>query len=98
MSKSVKRVLKNSFFHTFGAFGITGLNFLLNLVYARTLGPELYGSLLTSHAQVVMWTILVELGLSFSLIDTLTSAASERSELARQGMALEFYVPCWITT
>jgi O-antigen/teichoic acid export membrane protein len=85
MSKSVKRVVKNSFFQTFGAFGITGFNFVLMLGYARILGPENFGSLVTSQAQVLVWTILVELGLSHSLIGALTLAEGGRTELSRQG-------------
>ena len=85
MSKSVKRVLKNSFFQTIGSFGITGLNFVLILGYGRILGPEGLGSLATSQAQVILWTMLVDLGLSHSLIGALTSAESGRSELSRQG-------------
>lgn len=85
MPKSVKRVVKNSFFQTFGAFAITALNFLLMLGYARILGPENLGSLVTSQAQVLVWTILVELGLSHSIIGALTSAEGGKTELARQG-------------
>ncbi len=85
MSKSVKRVVKNSFFQTIGSFGISGLNFILILTYGRLLGPEGVGSLATSQAHVIVWTALVELGLSHSLIGALTAAQSERSELARQG-------------
>ncbi|MCO5142893.1 MAG: oligosaccharide flippase family protein [Oligoflexia bacterium] len=85
MPKSAKRVLKNSFFQTFGAFGISGLNFLLTVAYARILGPESYGSLVTSQAQVLVWSLLVDLGLSNALIGALTAASGERSELSRQG-------------
>lgn len=85
MSKSVKRVVKNSFFQTFGAMGITGFNFVLMLGYARILGPESFGSLATSQAQVIVWSILVELGLSHSLIGALTSAEGGKTELSRQG-------------
>lgn len=85
MSKAVKRVLKNSFFQTIGSFGITGLNFVLILGYGKILGPEGLGSLATSQAQVILWTMLVDLGLSHSLIGALTSAEGGRSELSRQG-------------
>ncbi len=85
MSKSVKRVVKNSFFQTAGSFTNSIINFSLTLGYARFLGPELYGSLITSHAQVVVWSLLVDLGLSNSLISALTSAEGERSDLSRQG-------------
>ena len=78
-------MLKNSFFQVVGAFGITGLNFVLMLGYARILGPEHFGSLVTSQAQVLIWTILVELGLSHSLIGALTAAESGRTDLSRQG-------------
>ncbi len=85
MSKSVKRIVKNSFFQTFGAFGITGLNFVMMLSYARLLGPVDYGSLVTSQAQVLVWTLLVDLGLTSGLIGSLTSAEGGKTELARQG-------------
>ena len=85
MSKGVKRVVKNSFFQTFGSLGVTALNFLLSIGYAKLLGPEYYGSLVTSQAQVLVFTILVDLGLSHSLIGTLTTAEGQRSELSRQG-------------
>jgi O-antigen/teichoic acid export membrane protein len=85
MPKSARRVLKNSFFQVIGAFGITGLNFVLMLGYAHILGPESFGSLVTSQAQVLIWTMLVELGLSHSLIGALTAAESERTDLSRQG-------------
>lgn len=83
MSKSVKRVLKNSLFQTIGAFGMTGLNFLLMLGYARLLGPEEFGSLVTSQAQVLVWALLVDLGLSNALIGALTAA--EGGKEGRQG-------------
>lgn len=85
MSKSVKRVVKNSFFQTFGAFGLSGLNFILIMGYGRILGPELFGSLATSQNQVIIWSMLVDLGLSHSLIGALTSAESGRTDLSRQG-------------
>jgi O-antigen/teichoic acid export membrane protein len=85
MPKSVKRIVKNSFFQTFGSLCITGCNFLLMLGYAHFLGPENLGSLVTSQAQVLIWTMLVELGLSHSLIGALTSAEGGRTELSRQG-------------
>lgn len=85
MSKSVKRVVKNSFFQTTGAFTNSVLNFLLTLGYARFLGPEVYGGLVTSQAQVLVWALLVELGLSHSLIGALTSAEGGRTILTRQG-------------
>ncbi len=84
MSKSVKRVVKNSFFQTAGSFTNSVLNFLLTVGYARFLGPEAYGSLVTSQAQVLVWTMLVDLGLTNSLISALTSAEGERSEVSRQ--------------
>jgi O-antigen/teichoic acid export membrane protein len=85
MSKSVKRVLKNSFFQTFGAFSLTALNLFLLLGYARILGPESFGSRVTSQAQVLVWGWLVDLGLSNSLISALTRAEGIRSEQERQG-------------
>ena len=85
MSKSVKRVVKNSFFQTAGSFSQSIINFLLTLGYARFLGPEVYGSLVTSQAQVLVWTLLVDLGLSNSLIGALTSAEGGRTDLSRQG-------------
>jgi O-antigen/teichoic acid export membrane protein len=78
MSKSVRRVLKNSVFQTFGSLGITGLNFLLMLGYAHTLGPGALGSLVTSQAQVLVWSLLVDLGLSHSLISALTVAEGRK--------------------
>lgn len=85
MPKSGKRVLKNSIFQVLGAFGVTGLNFALMLGYAKILGPENFGSLVTSQAKVLIWGMLVDLGLSHSLIGALTAAESGRSELSRQG-------------
>lgn len=85
MSKSVKRVVKNSFFQTAGSFTNSVINFILTLGYARFLGPEIYGSLVTSQAQVLVWTALVDLGLSNSLIGALTSAEGGRTDLSRQG-------------
>jgi O-antigen/teichoic acid export membrane protein len=85
MSKSVKRVVKNSFFHTFGSLGISGLNFLLILGYGRILGPEGFGSLATSQNAVILWSMFVDLGLTHALIGALTAAEGEKSELARQG-------------
>lgn len=85
MSKAVKRVVKNSFFQTAGAFTNSVINFVLTLGYARFLGPENYGSLVTSQAQVLVWLALVDLGLSNSLISALTSAEGGRSDVGRQG-------------
>ncbi|MGZ3661828.1 MAG: lipopolysaccharide biosynthesis protein [Bdellovibrionota bacterium] len=85
MSKSVKRVVKNSFFQTAGAFANSVINFVLALGYARFLGPENYGSLVTSQAQVLVWLSLVDLGLSNSLISALTSAEGGRTDISRQG-------------
>jgi O-antigen/teichoic acid export membrane protein len=85
MSKSVKRVVKNSFFQTAGSFINSVINFVLTLGYARFLGPAAYGSLVTSQAQVLVWTALVDLGLSNSLISALTSAESGRTDVSRQG-------------
>jgi O-antigen/teichoic acid export membrane protein len=85
MSKSVKRVVKNSFFQTLGSFAQSGLNFALTLGYAHFLGPAVYGSLVTSQAQVLVWNLLVDLGLSNSLIGALTSAEGGKSASVRQG-------------
>lgn len=85
MSKEVKRVVKNSFFQTIGAFGMTGLNFVLLSGYAHILGPENFGSLVTSQAQVLVWALLVDLGLSNTLIGALTAAEGGKTELARKG-------------
>ncbi len=85
MSKSVKKIVKNSFFQTFGSFGASGLQFALTVRYATLLGPAHYGSLNTSLAQVTIWSLLVDLGLSNGLIGALTAAQGEKSELARQG-------------
>jgi len=85
MSKAVKRVVKNSFLQTGGSLGVTALNFLLSIGYAKFLGPENYGALVTAQAQVMVFTILVDLGLSHSLIGTLTTAETQRTEINRQG-------------
>lgn len=85
MPKAVKRVVKNSFFQTFGAFGISALNFVLLFGYAQTLSPEEYGALATSQSRVILWTMLVDLGFSHSLIGALTAAEGGRSEAGRQG-------------
>jgi O-antigen/teichoic acid export membrane protein len=85
MSKEVKRVVKNSFFQTIGAFGMTGLNFILLFGYAHILGPENFGSLVTSQAQVLVWALLVDLGLSNTLIGALTAAEGGKTQLSRQG-------------
>lgn len=84
MSKSVKRVVKNSFFQSFGALTLTGLNLALMLGYARIYGPENFGSLMTIQAQVLVWGWLVDLGLSQSLISALTRAEGTKSEQVRQ--------------
>lgn len=84
MSKSVKRVIKNSFFQSFGALTLTGLNLVLMLGYARIYGPENFGSLMTIQAQVLVWGWLVDLGLSQSLISALTRAEGTKSEQVRQ--------------
>jgi O-antigen/teichoic acid export membrane protein len=85
MSKSVKRVVKNSFFHTVGSLGISGLNFLLILGYGRILGPEGFGSLATSQNAVILWSMFVDLGLTHAMIGALTAAEGEKSEWSRQG-------------
>lgn len=85
MAKSVKKALLNSFFQTFGAFGITGLNFVLMLGYARLLGPGRLGELTTAQAHVLVWGALVDLGLSNALIGALTAADGGKDALARQG-------------
>ena len=85
MPKLVKKALENSFFQTFGAFGITGLNFILSIGYARILGPEVWGDLITSQAQVLIWLAVIDLGLSNALVGALTAAEGKRGELARQG-------------
>lgn len=84
MSKSVKRVVKNSFFQSCGALTLTGLNLVLMLGYARIYGPENFGSLMTAQAQVLVWGWLVDLGLSQSLISTLTRAEGNKTESVRQ--------------
>lgn len=85
MSKSAKRVIKNSFFQTLGAFAITGLNLILMLGYARLLGPESFGILITAQAKVYLCALFVDLGLSHGLISVLTLAEGKRSDLVRQG-------------
>lgn len=85
MPKSVKKVLQNSFFQTFGAFGITGLNFVLMLGYARLLGPGSLGELIAAQAHVLVWTAVVDLGLSNALISTLTKAEDDSEGERRQG-------------
>lgn len=85
MSKSAKRVLKNSFFQTLGAFAITGLNLLLMLGYARLLGPESFGILISAQAKVLLCALFVDLGLSQGLISVLTLAEGKKSDLIRQG-------------
>lgn len=85
MSKSVKRVVKNSFFHTFGALGISGLNFLLSLAYGRHLDPEKFGSLATAQNTVILWSIFVDLGLTHALIGALTTAEGDKFDGSRQG-------------
>ena len=84
MSKSVKRVVKNSFFQSIGALILTALNLVLMLGYARIYGPESFGSLMTAQAQVLVWGWLVDLGLSQSLISALTRAEGTKSEHVRQ--------------
>lgn len=64
---------------------VTACNFLLILVYTRALGPERFGSLVTSQAQVLIWVMLVDLGLYGGLISALTQAEADKSELTRQG-------------
>ncbi|MGZ3712997.1 MAG: lipopolysaccharide biosynthesis protein [Bdellovibrionota bacterium] len=84
MSKSVKRVVKNSFFQSIGALILTALNLVLMLGYARIYGPESFGSLMTAQAQVLVWGWLVDLGLSQSLISALTRAEGTKSDQVRQ--------------
>jgi len=76
-------MLKNSLMQTLGAFGTTILNFLLTLSYAGILGPEKFGSLVTSQAHVLIWSLLVDLGLSQAMISALASA-KKRSDNDRQ--------------
>lgn len=84
MSSVVKKAVLNSFFQTFGAFGITGLNFLLVIGYTSFLDEEQYGSLVTSQALVLVFTFFIELGLSNGLIGALTAADSRRRGGQRQ--------------
>ncbi|NUM89189.1 MAG: lipopolysaccharide biosynthesis protein [Bdellovibrionales bacterium] len=84
MAKSFGKVLKNSAFQTFGALSVTGFNFLLMMVYARVLGPEGFGALVTSQAKVLVWMVLVDLGLYHGLIGALTAADGRRQERDRQ--------------
>lgn len=85
MSKSVKRVVKNSFFQVSGALCVTALNLVLMLGYAHFLGPESFGSLVTSQAKVLIWCLLVDLGLSHGMIGALTGAEGGKTEDIRQG-------------
>lgn len=54
------------------------------LVYARVLGPEGFGALVTSQAQVLVWMVLVDLGLYHGLIGALTAADGRKMEQDRQ--------------
>jgi O-antigen/teichoic acid export membrane protein len=85
MSKSVQKVLKNSLWQSLGGVAVTGLNFLLVIGYARILGPEQFGSLVSSQAKVIIWAMLVDLGLSHGLIGALTAAESQKDSQERQG-------------
>ena len=83
MPKSVKNALQNSFLQTLGAFGITGLNFLLMIGYAGFLEPAEYGQLVTAQAQVLVWLAFVDLGLTHSLVGALTLAEGSNDFRAR---------------
>lgn len=72
MSKAISRAISSSAWQSLSGLSITALNFLLILLYARVLGPEKFGSLVTSQNQVLIWTLIVDLGLTSGLISTLT--------------------------
>jgi len=84
MSQSVKKILQNSFLQTINVFSTTGLNFILMLGYARLLGPEKLGTLVTAQAHIFIGIILVDLGMSNGLIATLTRAEGLKLSLGRQ--------------
>lgn len=72
MSKAISRAISSSAWQSLSGLSVTALNFLLILLYARVLGPEKFGSLVTSQNQVLIWTLIVDLGLTAGLISTLT--------------------------
>lgn len=81
MSKAIGTALRNSAWQSLGGLSVTALNFLLTLVYARTLGPAGFGALVTSQAQVLIWVLLVDLGLTAGLIAALTDAERDRFDV-----------------
>jgi O-antigen/teichoic acid export membrane protein len=72
MSAAIGKAIRNSAWQSLSGLSITGLNFLQMLVIARALGPALFGSFVTSQAQVLFWMLLVDLGLTSGLIAALT--------------------------
>jgi PST family polysaccharide transporter len=72
MSAAIGKAIRNSAWQSLGGLSITGLNFIQVLVLARVLGPEQFGSFVTSQAQVLVWMLLVDLGLTAGLIAALT--------------------------
>lgn len=85
MSKSAKNLLRNSFLQAGGTVGVITLNFVLTIGYARILGPESLGQLITAQAHVLVWVALVDLGLSNALISALAGGENHRNEFGRQG-------------
>lgn len=85
MSRSVRNILRNSALQTVNVYAVTVLNFLLILAYTRALGPEQFGVLATSQAQVLVWVMLVDLGLYGGLVSALTAAEADKSDISRQG-------------
>ena len=84
MQASVGHALFNSLLQTSNALVTASLNFLLMLVYARVLGPERLGSLVTSQAQVLIWVMFIDLGLSTGLIGALTRVEADKAGDSRQ--------------
>lgn len=83
MSAVIGKALKNSAWQSLGGLSVTALNFLQTLVYAQVLGPAGFGSLITSQAQVLIWVMLVDLGLTAGLISALTEAETRRDSSPR---------------
>ncbi len=83
MSAEIGKALKNSVWQSMGGLSVTGLNFLQTLVYAHVLGPAGFGSLVTSQAQVLIWVLLVDLGLTAGLISALTQTQGNKGAHSR---------------
>lgn len=97
MSSSIERLLKNSFFQTANGIATTGLNFILMFAYAKWLGPETLGRLVTSQAQVLAGIAIVDLGLTSGMITALhRTPIGERVSMLKRVIAIRFAGACLV--